>query len=321
MGAVPEKSSWTRGKNWHNSCKDEDLALTLDEAYRHGGLDWKVKVEPTFYRGRLNPSTGKALPVQVPDRMAVVRESDGNYLGSVGSRFTPIQNEVIKQNMELVLGHDCLAESAISLFGGAVVIMTARSAEKFRVLGDEFRQYFFLANRHDGKGSIFGGFTNQRIVCENTWRAAQAEASNLWKGIRHTKNGEVKLDQISRMIKASMDQRILLKEEAEEMYKIKLGEAQYQGMVNALLPYPEDPSRRQKNAVNERRALMWMALKATDLENIKRTGWAFLQGVVDYAEHAPPAKATQNWEDRRIITTLQGDPLVEQARQLVLAYN
>lgn len=167
---------------WHGLGVVVDKAATSAEAIALAGLDWKVeKVRYSYdFGGKWKES---------PDAFAIVRADTGDHLGTVGSRYTPVQNSDGFAFLDGVLGeYGAKYETAGSIYGGRRVWMLAHMPEqRFAVQdGDEIEPYVMFSNCHDGSGAAWAFPTSVRTECANTFRIAMNSRGSKALSIRHT---------------------------------------------------------------------------------------------------------------------------------------
>lgn len=172
---------------WHGLGVNVADAVTSDQAIRLAGLNWRVEATDLFYTAP-DGTSRKANGVR-----GIVRQDSGAMLGSVGSRYKPIQNAEAFGFMDALLSDfGARYETAGSIFGGEKVWMMVRlPAQAFAVNGsDRVEPYAIFTNPHDGSGAAYCFPTTERVVCANTFRVASQGRGNKGISIRHT--GDVK---------------------------------------------------------------------------------------------------------------------------------
>lgn len=149
---------------WHGLGKRLTVKpKTMAEAIRLGGVDWQIAKEPLML----------ADGTVIPDALAVVRQSDRAYLGTVGTLWEPIQNDVAFSPFEpFVASGAATIETVGSLRGGRRVWMLAKLSTPDSVIvpksDDRVAKYLLVCVGHDGKLSFHLGMTGTRVVCQNT---------------------------------------------------------------------------------------------------------------------------------------------------------
>ena len=56
---------------------------------------------------------------------------------------------------------------------------------------------------------------------------------------------------------------------------------------------------------------------APDLKDVGKNGYRFINAVSDFATHAQPTRKTKNYKENLFQKTMDGNPLIDKAYQLV----
>jgi phage/plasmid-like protein (TIGR03299 family) len=191
---------------WHKLGTQIPGLMTVEEALIAGNLDWEVEKREVM--------TADTDMVIIPNiyamgRVGPEKNKDGDlrfipFEATVKGRYTIVQTREAFDFFNTAI-HEKVAciETVGALGKGAVVFAMARLPDDFEpIKGDPIERYILLTTTHDGSGTIQAIFTTIRVVCQNTFNAALAGATNVVK-IRHTKNAKTKLAQAHKMLKAS----------------------------------------------------------------------------------------------------------------------
>jgi len=157
------------------------------------GLDWEVKL------GAIYDVNGN----EIPEHFGAHRLDTGEVLGIVGSRYTVVQNEELFGIPDILVDEGiCGYHTAGSLRGGRIVWSLARMSEYTinRLDGqeDKIQRHLLWTSRHDGRGHVMGGFTDVRVVCNNTLDAALGGGLTNRIKIRHTAGSSGRLAEAHR---------------------------------------------------------------------------------------------------------------------------
>ena len=204
---------------WHGLGQIVAEAKTPEEVIRLANLDYEVALAPMFASfiptgynrvltvddgficQKVDPTTGHVVDeVKIPikgskvnDVFATYRTDNYDILGTVGSRYEPVQNtEAIDfiynvcKNSQVVKPEDVVIETAGVLGKGERIFVTAKLPD-YKMCGDDMEKYILFTTSHDGSGSIQACFTDVRVVCNNTLNAALQNCSNMQR-FKHTKN-------------------------------------------------------------------------------------------------------------------------------------
>ena len=170
------------------------------------------------------------------------RTDSEKVLGShVSKDYTIVQNIDAFAFMDSIVGASNIRyETAGALGNGEIVFITAKLPKHIQVLGqDTIEQYIFVTTRHDGKGSIIGGLTPVRIVCNNTLNAALKGCQTQIR-IRHTENAHAKLKQAQELLQVVDKASPILEQAFNHLAKVRISDLDLRKlMITALAPKKE----------------------------------------------------------------------------------
>jgi phage/plasmid-like protein (TIGR03299 family) len=179
---------------WHKLGKVLDHPPTSAEAIALAGMDWDVLARPLFFedarnshvnpvmQGILNAVVGSKVYTEIPNRKALVRSTDGQFLSVVSGDYVPLQNRDAFSFFDPFVREGLATyETAGVLRQGRRVWIQARIAGQDKtVAGEEYKPYVLLTNGHDGECAVMAMPSLQRVVCANTLRLALREGGILY---------------------------------------------------------------------------------------------------------------------------------------------
>jgi hypothetical protein len=97
-------------------------------------------------------------------------------------------------------------------------------------------------------------------------------------------------------------------------------DGQIKEYIEQLLPMEKDATPMQsKNILKLRDDMARRYYDAPDLQGIGKNAYRFINAVSDFATHADPLRRTANYKENLFIRTMDGNPLIDRAYQLVSA--
>ena len=143
---------------------------------RHAGLDWTVERVDLRCADNLAP---------VPEFSAIRRSDTHGLLGVVGPDYAPFQNAAMFQVFKDLAavrrddgGLPFTIDTAGSFQGGKVVWALAHLPDLgIRIGDDEAKTYLLVSNGHTGNRTLIIAPTTVRVICQNTLRLAEAQAT------------------------------------------------------------------------------------------------------------------------------------------------
>jgi len=307
MAANVESMFYTREKPWHGLGVQVQEAPTSEKALWLAGLDWKVLQKDIYTEGR----------IKVTGYKANVRDSDGQVLGVVTDRYKVIQNEEAFAFTDALLGKGVRYETAGSLQKGKKVWMLARLPKEYIISGERISPYLVFSNTHDGSGAVRVAVTPIRVVCNNTLNLALDTARRSWSMI-HTGNISGKIQEAADTLFRAEEYMDKLGKEIEDLRSVEITDQQVKEYIEILLPMEKDPTPAQaRNMIRLRTDMKQRYYDAPDLQKVGNNAYRFINAVSDFATHSSPLRRTANYNENLFSRTVDGNPLIDKAYQLV----
>lgn len=307
MAALVETMYSTREKPWHGLGTVVREAPTSENALRLAGLDWNVVQEAIY-----TPCREK-----IEGFKANVRDTDRKVLGVVSDRYKVVQNVEAFSFTDELLGHGVRYETAGSLSGGRRVWLLARLPREYIIAGERISPYLVFSNTHDGSGSVKVAVTPVRVVCNNTLNLALETAQRSFSMV-HTGNISDKITEARDTLFKAESYMDRLGAEFEQLHQQKVTDAEVQKYIELLIPMESNATRTQEKNVNRlREDLATRYYDAPDLQKVGKNAYRFINAVSDFATHAEPLRRTANYSENLFSRTVDGNPLIDRAYQLV----
>lgn len=309
MAANVESMFSVREKPWHGLGIIVNEAPTSADALRLARLDWNVIQEPVF-NGWKEPVEGYKVNL---------RDSDRKVLGVVSDRYKVVQNVDAFSFTDSLLGKGVRYETAGSLQEGKKVWLLARLPREYIISGERISSYLVFSNTHDGSGSVKVAVTPVRVVCNNTLNLALDTAKRSFSMI-HTGNIQDKIKEARDTLFMAEEYMDSLAAEFEQLRRQKMTDAQVKEYIELLLPMEEEPTPVQKkNIIRLREDMMKRYHDAPDLQRVGKNAYRFVNAVSGFATHSNPLRRTANYNENLFNRTIDGNPLIDRAYQLVKA--
>jgi len=309
MAANVETMFSVREKPWHGLGKIVMEAPTSADALRLAGLDWNVVQEP-IYTDFNEPIAGYK---------ANVRDSDRKVLGVVSDRYKVVQNMDAFSFTDELLGKGVRYETAGLLQEGKKVWLLARLPREYIIAGERISPYLVFSNTHDGSGSVKVAITPVRVVCNNTLNLALSTARRSFSMI-HTGNIQDKIQEAKDTLFMAEEYMDCLGIEFEQLRRQKMTDEQVKEYIGLLLPMEKEPTDIQrKNIIRLRKDMEKRYYDAPDLQKVGNNAYRFINAVSDFATHSNPLRRTANYNENLFARTVDGNPLIDKAYQLVKA--
>ena len=309
MSANVERMFYVRTAPWHGlgvkvlSAPDSKKALSL------AGLDWKVNQEPIYTEN----------DEEIAGYKANVRDKDRKILGVVSDRYKIVQNEEAFAFTDALLGEGVRYETAGSLQGGRKVWLLAHLPHEYIISGERISPYLVFFNSHDGSGAIKAAITPIRVVCQNTLNLALSTAKRSWSMI-HTGDIQGKITEARNSLLMAERYMDSFGHELEALRRKKMTDRQVMDCIEILLPVEEGSTELQrKNIMRLQEDMKHRYFDAPDLQPVEKSAYRFINAVSDFATHAEPLRKTAKYKENMFAKTIEGNPLIDKAYQMVLA--
>lgn len=291
---------------WHRLGTITKGAMTAEEAMSAAYLaGWNVRKLPLTATAM---DDNGVTSIELPDQFATARNNPKTgsveYLGVVGSGYTPVQNEEHCDLLNTLVDESgAHFETAGSLSGGRQVFVTMKLPQTMRVAGtDEIDLYIAGCNSHDGSSAFRLLVTPTRIVCANTQSLALSNARTSYS-IRHTSGARGKIAEARKALGMIWHYAEEFEKAAERMINDALTMGEFEKVCAELWPLEKDPSPRTKSNADKRTGQLRYLFRHADTQaNIRGTKWAGLQAIGEYLDHYAPAK-TAEVRANRVLTS------------------
>ena len=310
MAANVESMFYTRTKPWHGLGVQVQEAPESKDALRLAGLDWKV------YQREVYTDSG----IRIDGYRANVRNTDNRVLGVVTERYKIVQNEEAFAFTDELLGKGVRYETAGRLQDGRKVWLLARLPKEYIISGEQISPYLVFSNSHDGSAAVRVAVTPIRVVCNNTLNLALSTAKRSWAMV-HTGNIKGKIHEAQETLLMAETYMNKLGKEFETLKRQKLSDRQIKEYIELLLPLEKTTSLvTAKNVKKLRDDLRARYYDAPDLQDVGgNNAYRFINAVSDFATHNEPLRRTTNYKENLFMRTMDGNPMIDRAYQIVKA--
>lgn len=256
------------------------------------------------------------LLVHVPaeGHQAIVRDDTWAVLATPTDSYKLIQHHQMGELLEAytaawtTAGAQVKFETAGSIRGGAMVWALVWLDEPYTIPGDDSPTYPFAAllNSHDGSAACKLLPTQVRIVCWNTWRAAEAEGDRHGHQVvlRHSGNVTERFEQAKAGLASMRDEAKEWEMLATDLAGININDAVVTTFLDEFIPVPEGASERTRNARLERQATFRrMLTDSPTLAPLPMSAYKLVQGAGEYLDHVRPFRSQDTYLARTMFTS------------------
>jgi len=156
-----------------------------------------------------------------------------------------------------------------------------------------------------------------RVVCQNTLNLALNSSKRIW-ATAHVGDLSQKMDEAHNTLQLAERYMDNLCEEFERLSQAQISDARVMEYIEMLLPMDEEPTDIHKRNVERiRDDLKIRYFDAPDLHHVGKNAYRFVCAVSDFATHAKPLRETVNYRENMFAKTIDGNPLIDKAYDLI----
>jgi phage/plasmid-like protein (TIGR03299 family) len=324
MPANVESMFSVRQMPWHREGTIlEDYPGDWDTARHLAGLAWDPVTTGVYAFTGVNPDGITPRYEPINGWKAITRSDTGAILSINKETYTVIDHAEMGEIVEAVLAQPNVKwETAGVLDSGRAVWCLALLDEPITLPGDDSPTlpYLAITNRHDGTAACALRATAVRIVCANTFRAAELEGERTGTTFSFIHKGRWRdrIDEARQAVTGAKDEMRRYSDLARELLAIPITPVQRERFITEFIPKPPDgliTDRVARNVDEARNALRLLFDSATN-EQIAHTAYGLVQAAGEYLDHVRTARS---WETRLNRTLIRPEPLKHRA--LTLARN
>lgn len=340
-----ESGFCVRERSWHG----KELLLdkhpeTWAEARTLAGLDWEPEAVP-LYRTEDEPvpmyamtgapildSEGRPMmqaKVTVePNAKRIVRNDNRKTLGVVSDTFELILHAEMGIIIEEFLGETNVKfDTGGSVRGGAQVYATMLLDEPYQIVGDVdpygdpvmTLPYFVLLNSHNGTGSCKGLYTQVRVVCANTYQAADMDGDRTGAQfiIRHTSGAKARVEEAREIIAGARKEVERWRGICDQLHAIGVTSEQEQQFLDEFIPTPPEGTFTDRVRANiDKDRANWSHIYRESATNCAQAGTALglVNSAVEYLDHVRGFRNQDTYMGRQILTV---EPMKAKALKIV----
>jgi phage/plasmid-like protein (TIGR03299 family) len=290
------------------------------EARKLAGLDWEPVTTAVYAVVGLN-ADGSEHFEPIEGWKCISRSDSGAVLSLNRDSYTVIDHSEMGEIVEAVLAQPNVKwETAGVIDGGRAVWCLALLDEPITLPGDTSTTlpYLAITNRHDGTGACALRATAVRIVCANTFRAAELEGERTGTTFSfiHKASWRNRIEEARQAVTGARREMRRYQELATELLGIRITPRERELFVTEFIPMPPEGlvTDRVARNVDESRKALRLLFESQTTEQIAGTAYGLVQAAGEYLDHVRTARS---WETRLNRTLIRPEPLKHRALALV----
>jgi len=240
------------------------------------GLNWTVREET------ITTESG----IIVPKSKAIVREDTNTVLSVHGDGYFPYQNHQMVELLYKVSQQVGLPIHKGGYFGNGEKVYLQLKSNDLKLGNDRVEGFITGVNSFDGTTSLAFGPSNITISCQNTFFAA---FRNLNAKVRHTKNMEMRIDDICRGLEGVLEEEKIMFEDIKKLSETKMTKKQEDWVTRTLFNIMKDVDMNDEKSVStvtrNRLSRFYIDLNG-ELKEKGDNLWGLFSGVTKYTTHS-----------------------------------
>jgi len=176
--------------------------MTKEEMLSKAGLNWNVS----------SIGVQTVTGIEIPDRIALVREDTNKVLGIHTTNYVPYQNDELLELLYKISGQTGLQIHTGGSFKGGEKVWFQLKSNDLTLGTDRIEGYISGFNSFDGRSSLAFGTASVTVSCQNTFWRGYRQVNNR---LRHSATMKPRIDEILKSID------VLLLEEQTQFAEIK----------------------------------------------------------------------------------------------------
>ena len=178
--------------------------------------------------------------------------------------------------------------------------------------------YLAITNRHDGTAACALRATAVRIVCANTFRAAELEGERTGATFSfiHKSSWRSRIEEARQAVTGARKEIRRYTELAHELLAIPVSPRQRELFVTEFIPMPPHGlvTDRVARNVEEARQALRLIFESKTTEQVAGSAYGLMQAAGEYLDHVRTARS---WETRLNRTLIRPEPLKHRALSLI----
>lgn len=218
----------------------------------------------------------------IPDMVANINRNTGDYLGTVGKGWEPVQpHTVYELAQELIEATDGKIDSVFNLRGGAVMGVQFTLAHREYIAGDPISLHFMMLNAFNGTHGLAGHAPTHRSSCLNV-----ANSTNKVYNLKHTKNVLNRVQVVRNMLRFYQNEIANFDEKMKYMVSHQMNEEQAIAWFRGLFPAPK--SRRAETRLDNQVITFIDCLRTgrgSEIPGVRNTAYGAYQALTEFINH------------------------------------
>ena len=216
----------------------------------------------------------------IPDHVAVIREDNQQYLGTVGKSWTPVQPETIYELGEKLIESipNSHVSGIVNMMKGSIIGIEFKLASREYIVGDSLDINFLMLTSFNGMYGISGQATMTRLIND-----AQCNTSSKVYNLRHTRFVGNRLNVVKNMLKYYYKEIKIFDDKMMKLVNKRMNMNEAVEWFRSLFPVPKT-SRGETKLDNEVSTFIEILNNSVggNIIGVKGTSYGAFQALTEY---------------------------------------
>ena len=216
----------------------------------------------------------------IPDHVAVIREDNQQYLGTVGKSWTPVQPETIYELGEKLIESipNSHVSGIVNMMKGSIIGIEFKLASREYIVGDSLDINFLMLTSFNGMYGISGQATMTCLIND-----AQCNTSSKVYNLRHTRFVGNRLNVVKNMLKYYYKEIKIFDDKMMKLVNKRMNMNEAVEWFRSLFPVPKT-SRGETKLDNEVSTFIEILNNSVggNIIGVKGTSYGAFQALTEY---------------------------------------
>jgi phage/plasmid-like protein (TIGR03299 family) len=246
------------------------------------GLNWTVNKNQLFDSdGHETQSYG------------IFRNDTKDWLGTVGDRYTPLQNfEITEIILKAVEGIGINLTRGGLLNNGSKIYLQAELPTEY-IGKSDVKRWITALNSHDGSTSVGFGSSNTTVVCQNTFYRAYGELQKF----RHTTSMKDRIEIAQKDLRLTMEYDQKLMKSFKVMADTKITDNAIERVIRKIFDVTPDTKKADISTRKHNQIKDFANSLTKSVQEQGDTIWALFNGITRYTNYVSAPKEQEKKND------------------------
>jgi phage/plasmid-like protein (TIGR03299 family) len=255
------------------------------------GTNYTVNKLPLY---AMNEKTFESMQT---NSFGIFRNDSGAWLGTVGERYTTIQNKDLA-DIIVKIKNEFGGKIRGGSFKNGAKVYYQNSLPDHVINEHKIKRFITCLNSHDGSGSVSFGASNTVVICDNQFHYMSKELESF----RHTSNAETRLRLAVENFKLQLEREKNIINTFDKMNEVNLDKNIVSMVIENMFKVKRDDDIKNISTRKQNQMKTFDNVCAKELKEKGSSLWGLFNAVTHYTNHVQVA----NSKTDRLSNIIQG---------------